>query len=245
MSENIQHSVRSEREIPEGRKVLLDFRWNGELLPAVLLLPRATGRLPVSLLLHGLSLDKERMAGFAGLTLLRHGIASMALDLPLHGERGAGRDPTPSGNPFEMLKRWRAALDESALALRYLATRPDIDSSRISLMGYSLGAFIGLKVAAGNPQVRSLVLAAGGDLPEHTPFISFVRAMADPMKMVRNLRGRALLMVHGRHDRAVTPAQAERLFNAAPHPKKMLWWDCGHILPPQAIDEAASWLAAQ
>jgi len=245
MSENVQHSVRSEVPIPGGRKLLLDLRSNGERIPAVLLLPHSERLMPASLLLHGLSLDKERMAGMAGPALMSRGIVSMALDLPLHGERGGGKQPTPSANPFEMMRRWRAALDESALALRYLAARPDIDHSRISLMGYSLGAFIGLKVATGNPQVRSLVLAAGGDLPDYTPFISIVRAMADPLKMVRNLRGRPLLMVHGKHDRAVTPLQAERLFNAAPEPKKIQWWDCGHILPPQAIDDAASWIAEQ
>jgi len=41
----------------------------------------------------------------------------------------------------------------------------------------------------------------------------------------------------------VPPAQAERLFNAAREPKKMLWWDSGHVLPSQAIDEAADWLS--
>ncbi len=243
MSQTIHHTVRSEIEIPEGRRVVLDLLSNGERLPAVLLLPRAGGRAPVSLLLHGLSLDKERMAGMAGPALLLRGIASMALDLPLHGERSGGKEPTPSSNPFEMMRRWRAALAESALALRYLARRPDIDASKISLMGYSLGAFIGLKVAAGNPQVRSLVLAAGGDLPDSTPFIGFVRAIADPLKMVHNLRGRPLMMVHGKYDRSVTPAQAERLFKAASEPKKISWWDCGHVLPPQAIDEAAAWLS--
>ncbi len=222
---------------------MLDFRRNGERLPAVFLLPDVPRPVPASLLLHGLSLNKERMTDMAGLTLLRRGIASVALDLPLHGERSRGRDPASAGNPFEMLTRWRAALDESALALRYLAGHPNIDACRISLVGYSLGAFIGLKVASGNSQVRSLVLASGGDLPEQTPFIGFVRTVADPIKMVRSLNGRPLLMLHGRYDRAVTPAQAERLFNAAREPKRMLWWDSGHILPSQAIDEAAAWLS--
>ncbi len=245
MSQAIPCLMRDEKKVTGGRKLLLDFRRNGERLPAVLLLPDAQRPVPASLLLHGLSLDKERMSEMVGPALLRQGIASVALDLPLHGERTNGRDSAPSGNPFEMMTRWRAALDESALALRYLAGRPDVDSSRISLVGYSLGAYIGLKVASGNDHVRSVVLASGGDLPEHTPFIGLVRAVADPIRMARNLKGRPLLMLHGRYDRAVTPAQAERLFNAASEPKKMLWWDSGHLLPPQAIDEAAAWLSQQ
>jgi hypothetical protein len=239
----IHHSVRHESAIPGGRRVALDIRSNGDHIPSILLLPQASGRLPVALLLHGLSLDKERMAEMAGPALLRRGIACLAPDLPHHGERSRGKDPSESGNPFEMMARWRAALDDSGLLLRFLAQRPDIDPSRISLIGYSLGAFIGLKVAATNREVRSVVLASGGDLPEYTPFISIVRTIADPIKLVRSLKGRPLLMVHGKHDRAVTPAQAERLFHAAQEPKKMLWWECGHVLPPQAMDEAATWLA--
>ncbi len=243
MSDAIHCSVRSQREVPGGRRVTLDFRKNGERVPAVLLLPEAPSPVPASLLLHGLSLDKERMADMAGVALLKRGIASLALDLPLHGERGGNRNPASPGNPFEMVARWRSALDESALAISYLAGRPDVNRSRISVVGYSLGAFIGLKVASGNPHVSSVVLASGGDLPEYVPFIGFVRAVADPIKMARNLKGRPLLMLHGRYDRAVTPAQAERLFNAAPGPKQLLWWDCGHVLPPQAIDQAAAWLS--
>lgn len=222
---------------------MLDFRSNGERIPAILMLPHAFGRVPVALLLHGLSLDKERMAEMAGPALLRHGIACLAPDLPHHGERSRGKDPAQSGNPFEMMARWRAALDDSGMLLRFLAQRTDIDPARISLIGYSLGAFIGLKVAATNREVRALVLASGGDLPEYIPFISIVRTVADPIKLVRSLNGRPLLMVHGKHDRSVTPAQAERLFRAAHEPKKMLWWESGHVLPPQAMDEAAAWLA--
>jgi len=243
MSHAIHCSVRGESEVQGGRKFLLDFRRNGEPIPAVLLFPHAAGPVPASLLLHGLSLDKERMAEMAGPALMRRGIASVALDLPLHGERSRGRNPVSTDNPFEMVTRWREALDESALVLRYLADRPDVDAARISLVGYSLGAFIGLKVASANAMVSSLVLAAGGDLPDHTPFIGLVRTVADPIRMARNLKSRRLLMLHGRYDRAVTPAQAERLFKAAPEPKKMSWWDCGHLLPPQAIDEAAAWLS--
>ena len=243
MSQVIHHLVKHESPIAGGRRVMLDIRSNGERIPAILLLPHTAGKVPVALLLHGLSLDKECMAEMAGPALLRRGIACLAPDLPHHGERSRGKDPADSANPFELMARWRAALDDSGLLLRFLAQRPDIDPSRISLIGYSLGAFIGLKVAATNREVRSVVLASGGDLPEYTPFISIVRTVADPIKLVRTLKGRPLLMVHGKHDRAVTPAQAERLFHAAQEPKKMLWWECGHVLPPQAMDEAAAWLA--
>jgi fermentation-respiration switch protein FrsA (DUF1100 family) len=62
---------------------------------------------------------------------------------------------------------------------------------------------------------------------------------------VQRLAGRPFLMVHGRWDRTVTPAQAERLFAAAREPKELRWWDAAHILPPAAIADAAEWLATR
>jgi len=245
VSHIFQHSIRAESEIPGGRRVTLDFFWRGERLPGILLLPRGESRAPAALLLHGLNLDKERMSGLAGQSLLNRGIASLALDLPLHGERRGSGDFTHGLNPFDMMRRWRAAQEECSVAIRFLAGRPEVDPARLALMGYSLGAFLGLRVAATEPMVRSMILAGGGDLPEFTPFISIVRTVADPLKVVRKFAGRPLLMVHGRYDKAVTPQQAERLFQAAGQPKQMIWWDCGHVIPEPAIDYAANWLAQQ
>jgi fermentation-respiration switch protein FrsA (DUF1100 family) len=86
------------------------------------------------------------------------------------------------------------------------------------------------------------VLAAGGDLPDF-PLAQLIRSVADPLRGVRALAGRPLLMVHGRRDRTILPAQAERLFAAAEEPKEIQWWDAGHYLPTVAVRNAAEWLA--
>jgi hypothetical protein len=52
-------------------------------------------------------------------------------------------------------------------------------------------------------------------------------------------------MVHGKNDRTVKPDQARRLFEAAREPKEIRWWSAGHILPPEAIDYAATWIVGQ
>jgi len=245
VTHKIHHSVRSEKDIQGGRRILLDFRWGGEELPALLLMPSGRTRAPAALLLHGLNLDKEKMSDMAGQALLRQGIASLTLDLPLHGERSRGTGTATDTNPFDMMRRWRGAQEECLVALRYMARHPALDGARLGLVGYSLGAFLGLRVAAESPAVKALVIAGGGDLPDYTPFISVARAFSDPLKQVRQLGGRPLFMLHGKYDKAVPPKQAERLFQAAREPKKLVWWDCGHVLPPDAIDSAASWLAEQ
>jgi uncharacterized protein len=87
------------------------------------------------------------------------------------------------------------------------------------------------------------VVAAGGDLPRDTPFGTLTRTVVDPLRAVRRLKGRPLLVVHGRRDRTVLPEQAQRLFDAADQPKEIRWWDAGHYLPAAAIDDTTDWLA--
>ena len=67
--------------------------------------------------------------------------------------------------------------------------------------------------------------------------------VADPLASIRKLNGRPLLMVHGRRDRTVTPEQAQRLFDAAPEPRELRWYDAGHHLPAAASADVAEWLA--
>ena len=40
-----------------------------------------------------------------------------------------------------------------------------------------------------------------------------------------------------------TKAMADRLFAAAPEPKKQVWYDNGHFLGAQAYEDAAQWIA--
>jgi fermentation-respiration switch protein FrsA (DUF1100 family) len=140
---------------------------------------------------------------------------------------------------------WRQAVRECKLAFGYMGARPEIDRGCLGVAGYSLGSFLAVMLAADEPNVRAVCLAAGGDLPDGTPLAAVARTFADPLRAVRKLDGRPLLMVHGKNDRTVTPAQARRLFEAAQEPKEIRWWPGGHYLPQDAIDYAAGWLVDQ
>jgi len=245
MAKRIRQRVRAERATPGGRRVELKFSREGEPgIPALLLLSESAPA-PGAVLLHGYSSRKEHMAQALGGELLRHGIASLAIDLPLHGSRADPLQAQSARNPLAIARHWRQALDDAALALGYLGARKEIDSTRLALVGYSLGSFLAIAVAADEPRVHAVVLAAGGDLPTGTPLSALARAIADPIRAVRRLAGRPLLMVNGRRDPTVRPDQAERLFAAAAEPQTISWWDAGHVLPAAATAEAARWLAVQ
>ena len=242
----IVQRIEAERPVEGGREIRLAYGLKGKAsVPALLLLPAATGPAPAAVLVHGYSSRKEDMAGPIGRALLARGVASLALDLPLHGSRADPVQARAARSPLTVARLWREGLADVRLALRYAAARREIDGRRLGLGGYSMGSFLSVAVAADDPSVRAVVLAAGGDLPEGTPFAVLARRVADPLRAVRRLEGRPLLMVHGRRDRTVHPEQARRLYEAAREPKEIVWWDAGHHLPAAATEAAADWLRAR
>ena len=245
-AKRIRQSVRERTAVPGGARTVLELRaeeLGDAAVPGILLIPDAPDPVPAALLLHGYTSRKDMMSDTIGTALLRVGIASLAIDLPMHGDRVIPGAQRGGMQPLELMRNWKLALAESSIALRYLGARPEVDAQRLSLAGYSLGSYLGVSVAARDRAVRAVVLAAGGDLPADMPFGRVVRAVIDPAGAVRKLEGTPLLMVHGRRDRTVTPDQAKRLFEAAGEPKEIRWWDAGHYLPAAAIDGAAEWRA--
>lgn len=244
-TERILAEVHAARDVATGVRYDLEIANGDDRIPGVLLMPHAHEPVAAALLLHGLGSRKERMTDTIGTVLQQHGIAALAVDLPLHGGRGGSPHDLRSSSAAMLLAAWGSATREANVALDFLAMHDSVDSRRLAVVGYSLGSFIANIVAADSPAVQAVVLAASGDLPEGLPFQSLIRSVVDPLRAVRRLAGRPLLMVNGRFDRTVTPSQAERLFAAAQEPKTMRWYGGGHWPPIPDIDFAAEWLASQ
>lgn len=221
---------------------MLDLTRGRDVVPAVWTVPATKPRAPAALLLHGFSSSKERMAQSVGRELLALGVASLALDLPFHGERD-GDAGSLSKNPLALVGAWRSAIGESRDAITWLASQSVVDASRIGIVGYSLGGFLALMSAAEDERLRVVALAAAGDLPDHTPYASLVRGLVNPLRAAERLDGRPLLLVNGRRDTTTRPAQAQRLFDAAPEPKTLHWYEGGHWPPASAIAMTARWVA--
>lgn len=215
----------------------------GEPVPSLLLLPESDAPVPAALLLHGYSSTKERLSSTIGRALAARGVASLAVDLPLHGTRDDALVSEARRNPLALVGEWKRALAEATAAIAWLAHHDDVDADRIAALGYSLGSYVALITAAREQRVRAVIAAAGGDLPA-SPWTGLMRRIADPLAAARKLDGRPFLMLHGRHDRTITAEQAQRLYDAAAQPKELVWYDSGHVLPASAADQAALWLQA-
>jgi len=212
-------------------------------VPAILQIPSSDEPVPGVLLLHGFSSRKERMADSIGRALAARRVASLAIDLPLHGARDAGFEGISFQNPVAVIDKWRRAVREAHASLAYLEAHADVDGRRIGIAGYSLGSYLATSVASDNMLAQAIALAAGGDLPPQMPFAPIVRSLVDPLREVRKLSGRPLFMINGRFDRTILPEQARSLFDAAAEPKELHWYDGGHWPPQSAIDSVADWFA--
>ena len=244
-SNAIAATVRRTTTLRGGVEQQLDLSVHGDVVPGVWQTRAAASAAPAVLMLHGLSSDKERMASTVGRALLRRGVASLALDLPLHGARARPDGRNAFSNPLALVGAWRSAVSEALAAVSWLAAQPNVDPARIGIVGYSLGGFLALMAAADDLRLRVVALAVAGDLPDATPYASLVRRVVDPPRAVRKLGGRPLLLVNGRRDTTTRPAQAERLFAAASEPKTMMWYDGGHWTPPPVIEKATEWITAE
>jgi pimeloyl-ACP methyl ester carboxylesterase len=241
--------VTASRDVPGGHRISIELEAERERVPGILLVPdNSTAhdqRCAAAVLLHGFTSRKERMAEGIGRALLAYGIATLAIDLPMHGAREGGSKEFSLGNPLQLIGAWRLALSEVRHSLDYLTKLAAVDSQRLALVGYSLGAYLAVVAAADDARVRAIVLASGGDLPDQTPFETLVRAAVDPLRAVRKLAARPLLMINGRFDRTIKAAQAERLYEAAGEPKQIHWYNGGHWPPQPPIDFGAEWLAGR
>jgi alpha-beta hydrolase superfamily lysophospholipase len=68
-------------------------------------------------------------------------------------------------------------------------------------------------------------------------------AASDPRLAIAHFAGKPVLMLAGKRDYLVTPDMVERLYEAAAEPKGIVWYDCGHLLTPEAYADAAAWIA--
>lgn len=131
---------------------------------------RATGRLPVALVLHGkdfVSSDMDKIRPSIS--------ARQAQDLAERGwmvvsftRRGFGRSDGPfpalaNCNTLKLADQFDADADDTMAVLDLLRQRPDVDAQRIIAIGISAGGAAALAMAARNPPgLRAVVNLSGG-----------------------------------------------------------------------------------
>src|SRR5205823_4490293 len=152
--------VTSSRDVPGGHRISIELEAEREHVPGILLMPdRSTSldnRCAAALLLHGFTSRKERMAEGIGSALLSYSVASLSIDLPMHGAREGRFDESTLRNPLQIVGTWRRALSEVRHSLDYLTGLTAVDPQRLAVVGYSLGAYLTVVSAADDARVRAI-----------------------------------------------------------------------------------------
>jgi hypothetical protein len=112
--------------------------YEGKSLPAWFVKGRSQGPRPTVVLFDGMDNAKEMSVIFAGLDLAKRGISVLAIDGP--GQSEALRlHNIPSRHDYEAAGR---------PAYDYVASRPEVDATRVAVMGYSFGGYHAPRICA-------------------------------------------------------------------------------------------------
>jgi dipeptidyl aminopeptidase/acylaminoacyl peptidase len=133
-----------ERRYPNIEKV--EVPYEGATLPA-LFCKAGKKKAPTVVVFDGMDNCKEMSVLFCGLEFAARGWNTLAIDGPGQGESLRLRD-LYARHDYEV--PGRAAYD-------YLAARPEVDPSRIVVMGYSFGGYYAARIAALDKRYRAAV----------------------------------------------------------------------------------------
>jgi fermentation-respiration switch protein FrsA (DUF1100 family) len=215
-----------------------------------LYLPSADMPYPTVCVCHGIPAKTPDLSdrGYAELAerICRHGFAVLIFNF-----RGTGT----SGGNLDILGWTR---DLRAM-IGFLWALPEVDRSRLSLLGFSGGAAVSIYVASQEDRVSSVVACAcpaeftfftKADEPQsiidHFRIIGAIKdsdfppstrewlkgfELVKPIKYVAGISPRPLLLVHGSQDETIKVSDAHRLYARAGEPKQLVIVDgAGHRL---------------
>lgn len=210
-----------------------------------LLVPRrAPGRRPVVIVLGGKATGKHAVDYALGVD----DVLVVAPDYPYEPRSSysvldvAADLPEIRGAIFDMIPSVMLAID-------YLWQRPDVDTSKIVMMGYSFGApFVPVILANDRRPAIAVMVYGGGDLTSmirhnvaryESPVVAeIVGRIAgallrplEPLDHVGRISPIPLLMINGTEDEQIPRENTLLLYERALHPRKLVWIDSRHVHP--------------
>jgi formylglycine-generating enzyme required for sulfatase activity len=169
---------------------------------------------------------EDRLAAF-----IKTGRAAFGVVLTGYQERlRPGGGDRPDIRTVEYLEEMVSRITDLRRGLDYLATRADVDASKIAFFGPSAGGQLGLVLAAVETRYRAVALVGSG-LPASSRTII---DRANPINFAPHIKP-PKLMVHGKYDED-TPLRTAGmpLYDVLPQPKRIVLYEGGHV-PPDGL----------
>jgi dienelactone hydrolase len=148
----------------------------GQRIPAIVYVPtHPHGKVPAIVVVCGHGGDKSSWyAVYTGMLYATAGAVVVTYDPAGEFERSvtraseAGEHDKPIPGLTHLERVGGLMIEDAQQAVRYAASRPEVDSSRIAVLGYSMGSFHTiLATALAGPQlpkIRAVLLSGGGNL---------------------------------------------------------------------------------
>ena len=209
----------------------------------------AKNRAPGLILIHGLGGDIEQMLFIAQL-YAGQGYACLIPEIVNHGERYNGSHARFGTDVTSLRSDIIESVGDIRRTLDVFATRPQIDSQRIGLVGISLGSILGTMTTAVDERIATAIFTVGGAdwrtilgqsnisssaTKDATQKLNAAQIAllddVDPKNFAGHIAPRPILLLNGKRDNIIPAAAAKALFQAAREPKKQIWFDSGHLLP--------------
>lgn len=240
---------------------------------AIVALPkRFAARYPAVLLVHGSGGNRDTSyIQWVSALLVKYGYATLSIDTQYHGLRAR---PGRSGeihmpDSYTMRDAWVQSVVDLRRAVDYLDSRPDIDASRIGVVGFSQGAMLGAVLGGVEARVSAFCLAVPGagfvDIVRHisrypvlmahwpistTPDVmrrvADIANVTDPIHFVGRIAPRPLLIIIAKDDEIIPPEASTALIRAAhARPEQVKRWVSGHVLNPNALFDIRDFFVAQ
>ena len=181
------------------------------------------------------------------------GVVSLLIDTPWSNERWFGTRDSAKDYEFtaRMAKDVRRALD-------LLLAQPNVDRTRVAVVGHDFGAMWGALAVADDPRVTHFAYAAGTSSfsdwylytpkregPEREAFIARL-APLDPIAHLAKIAPRPILLQFGTRDEHVKNEAATAQAEAAKEPKTVkVYQNAGHELTFQARLDRLAWIREQ
>jgi len=216
----------------------LDIPIEETSVPGYLRLPPGIAKAPCAILIGGLETTKEESYGFENM-LLRRGVATLAFDGPGQGEMWFRCKMQPD---FERY---------TSRVIDFLECRPEIDPSRIGVLGRSLGGYYAARSAAFDRRLISCV--CWGCIFRIPDFWDRIHvATQDGLAYVcgaaSHAEAKERYIFHGKQDWLIPVEEAHKLRDAATQaPQTVVIPEdaihCGHNVFERIRTPMADWLA--
>ena len=181
--------------------------------------------------------------------LARHGTVSLLVETMWSDPKWfLARDPSADyANSVKQVKELRRALD-------VLLADPEVDPNRVAYVGHDFGAMYGAVLSGVDRRPKAWALQAG--TTSFSDWYLLARkldqagrkqvvdelAPLNPVKFIASAAPAPVFLQFGRKDKYVPEAKAQEFFEAAKEPKRIEFYDAGHALNQQAIDDRQPWL---